>query len=252
MSSLTTRIKRLGRIALSGLGTKTKVALVQAEFGRERSTAVPIGDRTAWIDEASADIDYFTLYGAIVDEHFSCDVDGAAVLDIGAHKGYFALRCLADGATRVDSYEPASQNLRRLRESASASEEMWNVFGNAVGATAGSVELYLAPGSWGHSVHVPVGGESVGTETVEMVALSDALARISEHGRPVVAKINVEGAAGEMILGTQPSDWSNVRLLWTDIEENDPVSVTDIVAKMRTCGLEHARTEVHRNLFVRP
>lgn len=250
MSSLTTRIKRLGRIALSDLPVATKSGLVKAEFGRNRSTAVPVGSRVAWVDADSADIDYFTLYGAIVDRHFACDVAGAAVLDVGAHKGYFALRCLADGAARVDSYEPASQNLRRLNESASASES-WNVYGSAVGAHAGSIELHLAPGSWGHSVHVPVGGESVGIETVDMIALSDALARVSAPGLPVVAKINVEGAAGEMILGTQPEDWRQVRVLWTDIEENDPVGVDDIVTKMAACGLELARTEVHRNLFVR-
>ena len=174
----------------------------------------------------------------------------AAVLDIGAHKGYFALRSLADGATRVDSYEPASQNLRSLRRSADARSD-WRVFPAAVGAEAGTVSLHLAPGSWGHSVHTPVGGESVGTEVVEMVALSDALRSVSEAGDPVVAKINVEGAAGSMILGTRPADWASVRLLWADVEVNDPVGLREIVAHLTDCGLRHERTDGQRNLFVR-
>ena len=151
-------------------------ATLRAEFASS-STSIPVGDGVAWIDAASAQIDYFTFYGAIIDEHFPGDVRGAAVLDVGAHKGYFALRCLADGARRVDSYEPASQNLARLQESEATfgGEGEWRVYQSAVGAHAGSIELNLSPGSWGHSIHVPVGGTSVGSETVEMVALSEAL-----------------------------------------------------------------------------
>ena len=127
----------------------------------------------------------------------------------------------------------------------------WPVHPCAVGAEVGSVELHLAPGSWGHSVHKPVGGESVGTETVDMVALSDALASITNAGIPVVAKINVEGAAGSMILGTEPSDWSAVRLLWTDVEVNDPVGLDEIIAHLTKCGMRHEQSDGQRNLFVR-
>lgn len=250
MSARFTAAKRVARILTAALPMSTKRALLRAERGSDTDLAVPLGELTAWIDPASGEIDYFTLYGAIIDRHFPCDVGGAAVLDIGAHKGYFALRCFSDGATRVDSYEPASQNLRSLRRSAETRSE-WRVFPNAVGAQDGTVSLHLAPGSWGHSVHTPVGGESVGTEVVEMVALSDALRSVSEGGEPVVVKINVEGAAGSMILGTQPDDWGRVRLLWADVEVNDPVGLAKIVAHLSACGLRHERTDGQRNLFVR-
>lgn len=243
--------KRVVRILTASLGWDTKRALLRAERGTDRDIAVPLGDRVAWIDRSSREIDYFTLYGAIIDRHFPCDVADAAVLDVGAHKGYFAVRSLADGARRVDSYEPASQNLTSLRRSAEG-HDRWRVFPHAVGAEAGTVSLHLAAGSWGHSVHTPVGGESVGTEIVEMVSLSDALAAISEAGDPVVAKINVEGAAGSMILGTAPGDWYAVRLLWADVEVNDPVGLPEIVEHLAGCGLRHERTDGQRNLFVRP
>jgi FkbM family methyltransferase len=242
--------KRVARIASARLGWPTKAALLRAERGVGDDIEVPIGDRSGWIAASSQRVDYFTLYGALIDRHFPCDVTEASVLDIGAHKGYFALRSFADGARRVDSYEPASQNLLSLRRSA-ADDLDWRVFAHAVGPAAGTVELHLAPGSWGHSVHTPVGGESVGTEVVEMVALSTALRSIAAFGDPVVVKINVEGAAGAMILGTEPDDWEGVRLLWTDVEINDPVGLPELTRHLTRCGLRHTHTEGQRNLFVR-
>ncbi len=252
MTALITATKRVVRILTARLPATTKRGLLAAERSRGRADIeVPIGALAAHVPAASHRVDYFTLYGAIVDRHFPCDVRGAAVLDIGAHKGYFALRAFADGAERVDSYEPASQNFESLSRSADG-VGTWAVHRAAVGAEPGSIELHLAPGSWGHSVHVPVGGESVGTETVDMVSLSSALAAVSTSGAPVVVKINVEGAAGEMVLGTEPADWAGVRLLWTDVEPNDPVGLARLVPHLADCGLRHERTEGHRNLFVRP
>lgn len=251
MSARLNVAKRVVRILLAGLPWGTKRALLTAEFRRDRDIDVPLGGLVAHLAAASVEIDYFTLYGAIVDRHFPCDVEGAAVLDVGAHKGYFAVRSFADGAVQVDSYEPAGQNLTSLRRSAEA-HPGWRVFPHAVGADAGTVTLHLAPGSWGHSVHTPVGGESVGVEEVEMVALSTALRTVSDGGLPVVAKINVEGAAGSMILGTRPDDWRAVRLLWADVEVNDPVGLDEIAAHLASCGLRHERTDGQRNLFLRP
>jgi FkbM family methyltransferase len=250
-----TTLKRVVRIATSPFPMATKRALLAAERGRDRDIGgkeieVPIGSLSGWIAAESGRVDYFTMYGSLIDGHFSADVDGAAVLDIGAHKGYFALRCFAEGATRVHSYEPASQNLESLERSA-AEFEPWRIIPKAVGPEAGSVVLHLAPGSWAHSVHTPVGGESVGTEDVEMLALSDVLAQISAAGDPVVVKINVEGAAGGMILGTKPADWDAVRLLWTDLEVNDPVGLPELVGHLESCGMRHADSDGQRKLFLR-
>lgn len=250
MSTRLVRPKRAVRILTSSWPVATKAALLRAELQAGEDVEVPIGDGIALIAGPTDTVDYFTLYGSIIDQLFAADVKDAAVLDIGAHKGYYALRSLAEGAYRVDSYEPASQNLDSLNRSAEGQTD-WYVHPVAVGATAGSVELHLSPGSWGHSVHVPVGGESVGTEQVEMISLSDALATITASGKPVVAKINVEGAAGSMIMGTTPEDWSAVRLLWTDIEVNDPVPIDDLLAHLQSCGLERTKVENHRHLFAR-
>lgn len=243
--------KRVGRLLTSRLHWRTKAGLLRAEFGRgRRDVAVPIGSTTAWVLAATDRVDYFTLYGSIMDRHFSSDVDGATVLDVGAHKGYYAMRELAGGAASVHSYEPASQNLEALRRSA-ADVSRWKVHPVAVGASSGSVELNLSAGSWGHSIHTPIGGESVRSEHVDVVALSDVLAEVSAEGNPVVVKINVEGAAGEMILGTDPTDWSAVRDIWVDVEANDPVSRDELAEFVATCGFTHCVRDGKRSRFSR-
>lgn len=248
MSARFKRPKRILRIASARLPIATKRALLSAEFANEADVDVPVGTSTAHLAAPDVWTDYRTIYGALVDRHFDADVAGASVLDIGAHKGYFALRCLSDGAASVDSYEPASPNLASLERSAAGRSD-WTVHGVAVGATAGSVTLHLAPGSWGHSIHTPVGGGATGTEEVEVVALASVLRSVGAHGRDVVVKINVEGAAGEMILGTEPSDWRTVRLLWIDVEANDPVPLVDITEHLALCGLAYRRADGHRHLF---
>ena len=107
----------------------------------------------------------------------------------------------------------------------------------------------------GIDVGVPIGDGTAwisgGSDEVEMVSLSSALTDIGSAGAPVVAKINVECAAGSMILGTAVDDWSAVRLLWADVESNDPVGLDEIKAHLARCGLDHVETDGHRNRFVR-
>jgi len=250
MAGSVTVAKRLGRIATASLPVSTRIGLAKAEFSQGRDHVVPFGSIDLHLLADTNRIDYFTLYGAIIDRHFDSDVAGAVVLDIGAHKGYFAARAVNDGALRVESYEPASQNLVALMRSAE-SLPTWQVHPVAVGAEDGTVTLNLSAGSWGHSIHEPLGGEVTGTEEVELVALSDRLREASADGVPVVAKINVEGAAGSMIMGTEPPDWLAVRSLWIDLEPNDPVGMSELTEHLASCGLRLVAAENNRRRFER-
>lgn len=244
------RPKRIVRILTASLPIATKRGLLRGELSRgRRDIAVPLGRATLTIARESHWFDYLTMYGALIDRHFDGDYRGVAVLDIGAHKGYFAARVLADGATRVASFEPASQNARHL-ETAAGDVATWEVHREAVGASAGTITLHLATGSWGHSIHAPVGSETQGTEEVALTALSDALAGVAGQ-EPILVKINVEGAAGEMIVGTSPADWQPVGALWCDIEVNDPVGADAIAAHLDGCGMTRAELDGQRHLFVR-
>ena len=249
--TLTTTLKRTVRIAIAALPFRTKIQLLRAEFNwRNADRIVTIGSTDLCFRGDTQRIDYFTLFGALLDRHFDDDVRGAAVLDVGAHKGFYAARALDDGAASVRSYEPASQNYDAL-ESAASNNPNWITTRAAVGAEEGSITLHLSPGSWGHSVHTPLGGVSTGTEVVPLLSLSTELRTASEDATKVVVKINVEGAAGDMILGTGPRDWAKVASVWVDVEPNDPVGFTALADHLEAAGLHHRAVENNRNHFSR-
>ena len=56
----------------------------------------------------------------VVDEAYETDYEGTIVLDIGAHKGYYAAYAVQHGARRVVAYEPESANLEALERTAAA------------------------------------------------------------------------------------------------------------------------------------
>ena len=67
----------------------------------------------------------------------------------------------------------------------------------------------------------------------------------------VVVKINVEGAAGGMILSTSPGDWDHVRAIWCDVEVTDPAGANAILEHLSGCGFEGAEVDGNRHLFVK-
>ena len=243
------RLKRIVRILIANLPLRTKLGLLRAESGRgNRDLAIPVGDTEVFVAHATRWIDYLTLYGALIDRHFDADVGGKVVLDVGAHKGYFGARVISEGASKVESFEPVHQNLTYLQRSASR-VPAWEVHESALGARAGTVDIHLNSDSWAHSIQEPPAGLSIGVQTVAVEALSDVLTRAASWDRPVVVKINVEGAAGPMILGTSAPDWEAVEWLWVDVEPSDPVGREGIVGHLDRTPLRLWASDGRRLLF---
>lgn len=115
---------------------------------------------------------------------------GAAVVDIGAQFGYFALIAARRGAA-VHAFEPEPSNLALLRRNVER-----NGFGDrivvvpkAVGARAETLALHLYEGSDSHGLHRHPDATVRGTIDVECVTLDDHLG-----GRRVdVIKMDIEG-----------------------------------------------------------
>lgn len=208
----------------------------------ESDVAVQYASSTVTLVADTFYIDYCTLYGLVVDRQFLSDFEGAVVIDIGAHKGYYGAMALALGAARVVSFEPASQNFRYL-ERASASlypgTQTWRTNQSAVGTADGVATLSLSGSSWGHSLLAPVGGEVIGTECVEVVSLASVLEEAAgdARGLPVIVKINIEGMAGSLVVGTPVDLWCRVREVWLDVESNDPVPEQEFVQHLQAAGL---------------
>ena len=64
------------------------------------------------------EIDWKSLAFVAVDDAYAGDYEGAVVVDVGAHKGYYGAYALLHGARAVVSYEPESANFALLESSA--------------------------------------------------------------------------------------------------------------------------------------
>lgn len=116
---------------------------------------------------------------------------GDVVLDIGAHEGSFARRCLEAGAGRVVCVEPAPANVQSLQAAAAADERV-QVVGAAAWSKSGlAISFSTARG-------VAPGDNSMGTAftragdlRVPTVSLDEL---ISPHERVRLLKVDAEGS----------------------------------------------------------
>ncbi len=123
---------------------------------------------------------------------------GDAVLDLGAHFGYYTLLAslLVGGSGRVYSFEPDPRNAWYLRRHAFLNRcRNVSVEESAVFDRAGTIGFQPGPGSG--TGHVSASGDL----EVRAVRLDDfvELRRI----RPAVLKIDVEGAEGAVLAGAR-------------------------------------------------
>jgi FkbM family methyltransferase len=201
-----------------GLSRGTRARLLWLELARRlRPRArypLRLGATTVYLSRDDFEIDWKSLAFVVVDEAYAGDYAGAVVVDIGAHKGYFAAYAFERGARTVVSYEPEAANFSLLQLAAMERGEDWIVEQAAVGATAGEAELHVMSASWGHALHPPdaFSEYEVGTQRVSVLALADVLERADAlaPGAGVVVKVNIEGEECPVILGTPPSAWEVV------------------------------------------
>ena len=129
---------------------------------------------------------------------------GMAVVDIGAHVGYFSLLAanLVGSGGRVYAFEPEPSNhLLLLRNIELNGYTNILALRKAVSSTSGPTDLFLsALDSGSHSIHAAGARGVTGTARVEATTLDAFLAA---EGWPQVdlVKIDVEGAEGAVLEG---------------------------------------------------
>jgi FkbM family methyltransferase len=104
--------------------------------------------------------------------------------------------------------------------------QRWSTERIALSDTEGHAVLNVTDSSWAHSLLVPAESGVVGTQEVETRRLSSILDHVRDNhpSRPLIVKLNIEGAAGTVVLATRPSDWEQVVELWCEFEANEPCS----------------------------
>lgn len=254
------RLKRVVRVATKpGLPPTTRRDLLRAErrAGRRDSTveepiSVQAGPVLVFVRTYK---DYVTLYGMLVDQHFKLDLATAAVLDVGAHCGYYAAQAFLRGASAVTSFEPEATNYSMLQLAhRSSSNAHWWIEDCAIGAADGEADLLVSSESWSHSMrHLGPKRDPVAVQKVTVRAFAslvgECLARAP--GNPVAVKLNVEGMAGEIIVGSAQSVWASVDELWFDHEPSDPIALDTLDAHLYSSGLVRSGDSGRRHHYTR-
>lgn len=184
--------------------------------------ALPLGPMTVYLSHDDYEVDWASFAFVALDDAYAGDYRGTVVVDIGAHKGYYAAYALLHGARSVVSYEPERANYALLERAAATvrNDGTWHTRRCAVGPAEGEAELHVMGASWGHALHPPeaFGKYEVGVERVRVEALADALAEAIglADGARVIVKVNIEGEECPTILGTPASAWKGIDELYVE------------------------------------
>ncbi len=242
------------------LPARARLALLLALIGSRRSerrdVVVPLPTGDLFVGRRSPAIDVTTVLDVWDGEMFPARCAGRVVLDVGAHKGYFGAWALAHGAAAVISCEPEPENaalLERCR-TRNARREAWDVRHVAVGAAAGRATLYQSSESWAHSLyeHMVQAEGAVEVDVVGLAALLDDAAAAHPDAE-VVLKLNIEGAAGDVLFAVEPARLGRVVEVHLDHEPGSPHTVEAILAHLAAAGLTGASVHDERlHLVVRP
>jgi FkbM family methyltransferase len=206
--------------------------------------ALPLGAATVYLSDADYEVDWKSLAFVAVDEAYAGDYEGAVVVDVGAHKGYYAAYALLRGARTVFSYEPETANYALLERAAAAFRERggaWETHRRAVGPVRAEADLHVMGASWGHALHPPerFAEHEVGVERVHVDALGDVLAAAVDRARGarVIVKVNIEGEECPTVLGTPASVWAGVDEVFVETHPWAPCGADELANHLAPAGL---------------
>jgi len=236
-----------------GLPTATRVRLLQLELARRvrprPAYPVPLGQTTIQLSDEDFEIDWKSFAFVAVDEAYAGDYTGAVVVDVGAHKGYYAAYALERGARAVVSYEPETGNFELLERAAAAYRARggeWHTRQAAVGAEQGEAELHVMSASWGHALHPPdaFAEYEVGVQRVRVEALADVLAeaRSLAAGARLVVKVNIEGEECPVILGTPATAWDGVDEAYVETHPWASCGADELARHLESAGLSRSES----------
>jgi FkbM family methyltransferase len=213
------------------------------------------GGGSLFLSHEDYEIDWETLKNTLVDEPYLADYQGALVLDVGAHKGYFGAYALARGARTVVSYEPEDANAILLARSAATFGERWQLVKAAVSAHAREADLHVMRASWGHALHPPNAWAEfeTGVERVPVLAMRDVLQQAAgaSGAARLVIKINTEGEECETVLGTPADEWNVVDELLVETHPWAACGPDELATHLEPAGLTRVESRHQRMLQLR-
>ncbi len=145
--------------------------------------------------------------------------DEITILDIGANVGQFGVAMLRNfDAVTIFSFEPNQVPFRILQMN-SVSESSWHVFNKGIAEAAQKSDFYWTPGRSGqgsiHSANASLdlfnkSGADVMQNTVDLIAIDDAIAIMGNKNSFDLVKIDVEGLEAEILKQLHLINWRYV------------------------------------------
>ncbi len=166
-------------------------------------------------------------------------LERASVIDLGAHKGYFAVFALNHGAAKVVSFEPEAANFQRL-DAAAQGVAGWTVKREGIAGRSGVRALKLNE-SWSHTLVLD--RDARGAVTVPVTALGDVIDRYP--GERQVLKVDIEGAECEALAETPVHLLARVDELVVEAHADAPCPPSDIVAVVEAAGLRGVEIDLN-------
>jgi FkbM family methyltransferase len=213
---------------------------------RSRTYPIRLVRGTIFVDGQTAVIDLRVFGQVFLDEVYAgLLLEDSVVIDIGAHKGYFAAYALLRGAKAVICYEPESANFSALSRFAQASAPQGHLIElhNEAGGEDGEAELYISKDSWLHTTIARKDLEYLKTVKVCSRSLSSILAASRQRfpEDPIILKIDAEGAECPLLLQASIEALAAVREVIFEFHSFSPCLFQDIANKLRSVGFAYVR-----------
>jgi FkbM family methyltransferase len=236
------------------LAPRGKLSLIAAKVmyhvGKlRRDTAVDCRVARVWFGPKSFSVDWYVFQEIFLRRVYDeMAFEGACVLDLGAHKGYFAAFALNHGAMQVVSFEPEAANFRRLADAADGVPG-WTVRREAVAGETGARALRLKE-AWSHSLigtpstasTASAGGDGDNSITVPVVGFAEILSAYA--GQRLVVKLDIEGAECEALAATRSELLARVDELVVEAHIDAPCRPADIILIAQAAGLRGMKLDL--------
>jgi FkbM family methyltransferase len=255
------RIDRLFKILANGsftaMGRIDVIRIIWARRQKKRnfrSIRLPVGE--IFVDGQDAAIDFQVLGQVLLDEVYSgVHLRDKVVIDLGAHKGYFAAYALMAGAKAVFSYEPEPMNfecLRRFAETARLRGKIIEVIEAAGGAADGELTLYTSCESWRHTTIAGLSEVSRGKLQVPCNSLSSILANVRQRfpEESIILKVDAEGAECAILLHSPEECFASIREVVFEYHSFAGCGLESILARIGVLGFEYAACVKEADLHI--
>jgi FkbM family methyltransferase len=255
------RIDRLFKILVNNsftiMGRMDVLRMVWARRQKKRifrSIRLPVGE--IFIDGENAAIDFQVLGQVLLDEVYSeVQLRDKVVVDLGAHKGYFAAFALMAGAKAVFSYEPEPTNfacLCRFADTARLRGKIIEVIQAAAGATDGELTLYMSFESWRHTTIAGQSEVSGRKLQVPCNSLGSILANVRKRfpQESIVLKVDAEGAECAILLHSPKECFTSICEVVFEYHSFAGCSLESISARIGALGFEYAACVKQADLHI--